>query len=401
MSEELKPCPFCGSQGEVHQTHKLHFVVRCTNDACQCQIMPERSHLAAKTVWDERFTPPTANDRKEGDTKCAAPVENLAGHAKSTESIKAASSGAIESPTPSISASVQKLIERLPRGVSGQQLYCFDKPEMEQIIVALLEWDRPTPAPSASVEQIARQVAGEFRLFCAREGIELPHHAEVRLKSIWANSITAAVAENGIQPALNMTRQIQQTIAAEVAAALAPLQAEIDDARARADCGPNCTLASAIEGNKMALAQMGAELEQAKAFKDFMHRRLDSAGVPKEFPDGKHTKEGCRIGDRLDWVLERSAELEQAKEDKRKMTQEHKELVDIWFDCSTLLGMPGGSIYPTGLKPAISDLQSRLATAEAALRSAKTILAPSDIPLHIATVKKIDAALPDKAKGAQ
>lgn len=44
------------------------------------------------------------------------------------------------------------------------------------------------------------------------------------------------------------------------------------------------------------------------AFKDFVHRRLDAAGVPKEFPDGPHTKEGCRIGDRLDWVLERWSE---------------------------------------------------------------------------------------------
>lgn len=46
-------------------------------------------------------------------------------------------------------------------------------------------------------------------------------------------------------------------------------------------------------------------LEKTKAFKDFVHRRLDTAGVPKEFPDGEHTKEGCRIGDRLDWVLEK------------------------------------------------------------------------------------------------
>lgn len=37
-------------------------------------------------------------------------------------------------------------------------------------------------------------------------------------------------------------------------------------------------------------------------FKDFVHRRLDSAGIPTH-PDGPHSKEGCRIGDRLDIAL--------------------------------------------------------------------------------------------------
>lgn len=47
---------------------------------------------------------------------------------------------------------------------------------------------------SEDTEQIAIKVAGEFRLFCACEGITLPHHAEVRLKSLWATSIQSAIA---------------------------------------------------------------------------------------------------------------------------------------------------------------------------------------------------------------
>lgn len=47
---------------------------------------------------------------------------------------------------------------------------------------------------SDDTEQIAIKVAGEFRLFCAREGITLPYHAEVRLKSLWATSIRSAIA---------------------------------------------------------------------------------------------------------------------------------------------------------------------------------------------------------------
>ncbi len=47
-----------------------------------------------------------------------------------------------------------------------------------------------------------------------------------------------------------------------------------------------------------------------QAFKDWTHAWLDSHGVPKEFPDGPHSKEGCRIGDRMDWLW---AEMEKLK----------------------------------------------------------------------------------------
>ncbi len=50
-----------------------------------------------------------------------------------------------------------------------------------------------------------------------------------------------------------------------------------------------------------------AQLEKGLAFKAFVHARFDQMGVPKEFPDGAHTKEGCRVGDRLDWVEARMA----------------------------------------------------------------------------------------------
>lgn len=45
-----------------------------------------------------------------------------------------------------------------------------------------------------------------------------------------------------------------------------------------------------------------AEQEKAKAFKSFVHTTLDKAGVPTH-PEGPRSKEGCRIGDRLDLVL--------------------------------------------------------------------------------------------------
>ena len=45
-----------------------------------------------------------------------------------------------------------------------------------------------------------------------------------------------------------------------------------------------------------------AEKEKLQRFKNYVHSRLDAAGVPKE-PNGHHSAEGCRIGDRLDIVL--------------------------------------------------------------------------------------------------
>jgi hypothetical protein len=44
------------------------------------------------------------------------------------------------------------------------------------------------------------------------------------------------------------------------------------------------------------------EIERLQRFKDFVHQRLDAAGIPKD-PPGEHRDAGCRIGQRLDLVL--------------------------------------------------------------------------------------------------
>lgn len=59
----------------------------------------------------------------------------------------------------------------------------------------------------------------------------------------------------------------------------------------------------------LALTAIGIAQERDKlaAFKKFVHDRLDAADVPTH-PDGPHSKEGCRIGDRLDGLIgERNA----------------------------------------------------------------------------------------------
>lgn len=50
------------------------------------------------------------------------------------------------------------------------------------------------------------------------------------------------------------------------------------------------------------IAELIAQRDALLRFKTFVHDRLTAAGVPTH-PDGPHTREGCRIGDRLDLVL--------------------------------------------------------------------------------------------------
>lgn len=57
------------------------------------------------------------------------------------------------------------------------------------------------------------------------------------------------------------------------------------------------------------LADALAKIEKLETFKKYVHDRLDAAGVPVD-PDGPHKAEGCRVGGRLDLVLEAWANLD-------------------------------------------------------------------------------------------
>lgn len=47
--------------------------------------------------------------------------------------------------------------------------------------------------------------------------------------------------------------------------------------------------------------ELEAENAKLKAFKKYVHDRLDAYGVPVD-PESPHKAHGCRIGGRLDWV---------------------------------------------------------------------------------------------------
>jgi hypothetical protein len=69
-----------------------------------------------------------------------------------------------------------------------------------------------------------------------------------------------------------------------------------------------------------------ARVEKLQRFKDWVHNYLDRHGVPHH-PPGTHGAEGCRIGDRMDWLMAQRAELletlKRAEQWLRRLEQEH------------------------------------------------------------------------------
>lgn len=55
---------------------------------------------------------------------------------------------------------------------------------------------------------------------------------------------------------------------------------------------------------ELELADMTEQRDKLQAFKDWVHSYLDAHGVPHH-PPGTHGAEGCRIGDRMDWLMAR------------------------------------------------------------------------------------------------
>ena len=65
------------------------------------------------------------------------------------------------------------------------------------------------------------------------------------------------------------------------------------------------------------LSDAQAEIDKRQAFKDYVHQRLDSMGVPHSIPESEHDKAGCRVGGRLDWLESKLAEIDRLEESLR------------------------------------------------------------------------------------
>lgn len=76
----------------------------------------------------------------------------------------------------------------------------------------------------------------------------------------------------------------------------------VEEAKAMVESGAFQTISNAP-------AVLLEEVGRLQAFKDWVHGYLDGKGVPHH-PPGVHGAEGCRIGDRMDWVF---AELDRLR----------------------------------------------------------------------------------------
>jgi len=68
-----------------------------------------------------------------------------------------------------------------------------------------------------------------------------------------------------------------------------------------------------VEPLRASLSEERQRADKLQAFKDYVHKRLDDAGIDKD-PESEHKAAGCRIGGRLDIVLSERRRNEELKQ---------------------------------------------------------------------------------------
>lgn len=71
---------------------------------------------------------------------------------------------------------------------------------------------------------------------------------------------------------------------------------------------------------ELCVNKQGIDLAALQRFKDYVHKRLDDAGIPTH-PEGEHSKHGCRIGDRMDIALNRESGINWEQEARHWETE--------------------------------------------------------------------------------
>ena len=108
----------------------------------------------------------------------------------------------------------------------------------------------------------------------------------------------------------------------------------------------------------------GAECK-GLAFKAYTHERIDKLGAPHTVEDSEHTKAGCRIGGRFDWV---EAELARLKSEKEALERERGARADAAseiIDClRCVLLQPGNADYEQDARAAIKEYLALLQPAK-------------------------------------
>lgn len=88
------------------------------------------------------------------------------------------------------------------------------------------------------------------------------------------------------------------------------------------------------------LAAVTAERDKLKKFKEYVHTRLDAAGVPVD-PESSHKAEGCRIGGRLDIVLD--GKVKQERDELRELIRRVKRMISNGLEVGYIAPLTPGS----------------------------------------------------------
>lgn len=100
------------------------------------------------------------------------------------------------------------------------------------------------------------------------------------------------------------------------------------------------------------------EIERLKVFKDYVHKRLDDAGIEKD-PESVHKEAGCRIGVRLDIVLNGMC----TKESRQKSIEASLEKAAYNFNLKPVTNV-SGSITGTNINNRTINSRSNIVIIE-------------------------------------
>jgi len=111
------------------------------------------------------------------------------------------------------------------------------------------------------------------------------------------------------------------------------------------------------ESTVATLTARESELDKALRFKNYTHARMDRLGAPHEVPDSEHTKAGCRIGGRFDWVEQQLAEAQRrVAELEGKLGQSTNYVADdelyphvVWFANGRTVSIASGGHLEIGM----------------------------------------------------
>jgi Tfp pilus assembly protein PilV len=156
------------------------------------------------------------------------------------------------------------------------------------------------PENGYPTRQSAVDAAREFRGLCRAAA---PVQAPVTLVP---DTVAGGGSDDLLAEAEKLARRLKSApsmFAADMEAMTDRLIARVREAEANARAASINATSSLALAERMRAGRDAAitERDALAAFKAFTHRRLDEAGIPTH-PEGPHSAEGCRIGDRLDII---------------------------------------------------------------------------------------------------